>query len=235
MIERETLQQSPGNCQPPCGRTLSASARPNLPTHAAGTRRSRQVRQPETSAIYLCPLCLPHPCGRTLSASARPNRPTSAAGTRRSRQVRQPETSAISLRPLCLPHPCGRTLSASARPNLPTLAAGTRRSRQVWHPKPRPSPIPWAAARLSFRTPRYPRLVLSDGFFDRDKPVTVRWGDLPHWRQDGALYFVTFRLADSLAQARLTSGATNATRGARRIPDLRARRSRSSRRRTDGA
>ncbi len=47
-------------CLPhPCGRTLSASARANLPTSAAGTRRSRQVRQPETSAI-------PHPLGHPL-------------------------------------------------------------------------------------------------------------------------------------------------------------------------
>ena len=36
-----------------------------------------------------------------------------------------------------------------------------------------------------------------------DKPVTVYTRHLPHWRQDGATYFVTFRLNDSLPQAKL--------------------------------
>lgn len=36
-----------------------------------------------------------------------------------------------------------------------------------------------------------------------DKPVTVYHRHLPHWRQDGATYFVTFRLEDSLPQAKL--------------------------------
>jgi hypothetical protein len=45
--------------------------------------------------------------------------------------------------------------------------------------------------------------MLQDGFFDPHKPVTIRWHDLPHWRQDGATYFVTFRLGDSLPESRL--------------------------------
>ncbi len=45
--------------------------------------------------------------------------------------------------------------------------------------------------------------MLQDGFFDPDKPFWVRRGDLPHWRQEGALYFVTFRLSDSLPQVKL--------------------------------
>jgi putative transposase len=36
-----------------------------------------------------------------------------------------------------------------------------------------------------------------------DKPLTVYLRHLPHWRQDGATYFVTFRLGDSLPQAKL--------------------------------
>lgn len=36
-----------------------------------------------------------------------------------------------------------------------------------------------------------------------DKPLTFYMRDLPHWRQEGATYFVTFRLADSLPQAKL--------------------------------
>jgi putative transposase len=36
-----------------------------------------------------------------------------------------------------------------------------------------------------------------------DLPLTEYQRHLPHWRQDGATYFVTFRLADSLPQSKL--------------------------------
>ena len=36
-----------------------------------------------------------------------------------------------------------------------------------------------------------------------DRPVRVYWRHLPHWRQDGATYFVTFRLGDSLPRSKL--------------------------------
>jgi REP element-mobilizing transposase RayT len=36
-----------------------------------------------------------------------------------------------------------------------------------------------------------------------DVPVRVYYRHLPHWRQDGATYFVTFRLADALPQEKL--------------------------------
>jgi Rad3-related DNA helicase/REP element-mobilizing transposase RayT len=39
--------------------------------------------------------------------------------------------------------------------------------------------------------------------FDPTAPVGVYGRHLPHWRQDGATYFVTFRLADSIPQAKL--------------------------------
>jgi putative transposase len=35
-------------------------------------------------------------------------------------------------------------------------------------------------------------------WFDPHRAVRVYKGNLPHWRQDGGLYFVTFRLADSI-------------------------------------
>jgi type I restriction enzyme R subunit len=41
-------------------------------------------------------------------------------------------------------------------------------------------------------------------YFDPNEPVAFLSGDLPHWRQDGATYFVTFRLADSLPQEKLS-------------------------------
>jgi hypothetical protein len=40
-------------------------------------------------------------------------------------------------------------------------------------------------------------------FFDPDAIVVICHGKLPHWRQEGVIYFVTFRLADSLPQAKL--------------------------------
>ena len=36
-----------------------------------------------------------------------------------------------------------------------------------------------------------------------DLPLKIYQQHLPHWRQDGATYFVTFRLHDSLPQAKL--------------------------------
>ncbi|MCC6510122.1 MAG: hypothetical protein IT423_13530 [Pirellulaceae bacterium] len=36
------------------------------------------------------------------------------------------------------------------------------------------------------------------GFFDATQPYTVSFGELPHWEQEGATYFITFRTADSL-------------------------------------
>jgi hypothetical protein len=35
-------------------------------------------------------------------------------------------------------------------------------------------------------------------FFNPNAPLTIHRGKLPHWRQESAIYFVTFRLADSL-------------------------------------
>jgi REP element-mobilizing transposase RayT len=37
--------------------------------------------------------------------------------------------------------------------------------------------------------------------FDPDADFEVRGRNLPHWRQEGAAYFITFRLSDSLPQA----------------------------------
>jgi hypothetical protein len=41
------------------------------------------------------------------------------------------------------------------------------------------------------------------GYFDPDEPIANLTGDLPHWRQPGVTYFVTFRCADSLPQEKL--------------------------------
>jgi putative transposase len=41
-----------------------------------------------------------------------------------------------------------------------------------------------------------------------DLAVTIYVRHLPHWRQDGATYFVTFRLGDSLPQAKLQELST---------------------------
>ena len=41
-----------------------------------------------------------------------------------------------------------------------------------------------------------------DLLFDRFAPVEIRERSLPHWRQDGKLYFVTWRQEDSIAQVK---------------------------------
>jgi len=40
-------------------------------------------------------------------------------------------------------------------------------------------------------------------FFDPSQPIWHLSGNLPHWRQEGVRYFVTFRLADSIPQGKL--------------------------------
>jgi REP element-mobilizing transposase RayT len=45
--------------------------------------------------------------------------------------------------------------------------------------------------------------LLLISYFDRSEPVSFLTGNLPHWRQKGKTYFVTFRLADSLPQDKL--------------------------------
>ncbi|HVT45884.1 MAG TPA: transposase [Thermoanaerobaculia bacterium] len=64
--------------------------------------------------------------------------------------------------------------------------------------------------------------MIEDGFFDPRKPFHIRWGNLPHWRQDGALYFVTFRLGDSLPQSKLTAWLRERDEWRRLHPDARA-------------
>ena len=46
-----------------------------------------------------------------------------------------------------------------------------------------------------------PALLFSP--FDPSAPVGIYGRHLPHWRQDGATYFVTFRLADAIPQTKL--------------------------------
>src|SRR5262245_44985426 len=41
------------------------------------------------------------------------------------------------------------------------------------------------------------------GYFDPQQPIGELHGNLPHWRQEGVTYFVTFRLADSIPQPTL--------------------------------
>jgi len=42
-----------------------------------------------------------------------------------------------------------------------------------------------------------------DLFFDEHADLDITWRDRPHWKQVGKVHFVTWRLADSLAQAKL--------------------------------
>ena len=45
-------------------------------------------------------------------------------------------------------------------------------------------------------TPKIPPLPFTA--FEKDRPASIHWRNLPHWQQEGATYFITFRLADSL-------------------------------------
>jgi REP element-mobilizing transposase RayT len=54
-------------------------------------------------------------------------------------------------------------------------------------------------------------------------PVQYYVRNLPHWRQDGATYFVTFRLADSLPQSKLRELREFKAEWERRNPDPRSR------------
>lgn len=41
-------------------------------------------------------------------------------------------------------------------------------------------------------------------YFDKEAEIGAEWGhNLPHWRQGGVIYFVTFRTADSMPSERM--------------------------------
>jgi REP element-mobilizing transposase RayT len=46
-------------------------------------------------------------------------------------------------------------------------------------------------------------LYIYMAFFDPEASLVIHRGKLPHWRQEAAIYFVTFHLADSLPQIKL--------------------------------
>ncbi|WP_372794771.1 primosomal protein N', partial [Pontiella sp.] len=48
-----------------------------------------------------------------------------------------------------------------------------------------------------------PSTLAPINYFDISEPVANMQGNLPHWRQEGATYFVTFRLGDSMPQDKL--------------------------------
>jgi len=62
------------------------------------------------------------------------------------------------------------------------------------------SPAPGGSPAFSHQPP-------PSDFFNQDAPVRRYRNWLPHWRQPGKWYFVTFRLADSLAQVKLEEWA----------------------------
>ena len=56
--------------------------------------------------------------------------------------------------------------------------------------------------------------------FDPENRVTIYRRRLPHWRQDGATYFVTFRLHDSLPASKLRELAALRSEWARQVPPI---------------
>jgi REP-associated tyrosine transposase len=54
-------------------------------------------------------------------------------------------------------------------------------------------------------------------FFNRYADIRFAANRLPHWQQEGAVYFVTFRLADGYRNACVMNGKMSATDGCERI------------------
>jgi superfamily II DNA or RNA helicase/REP element-mobilizing transposase RayT len=74
----------------------------------------------------------------------------------------------------------------------------------VYSTKPWPTAIVDEPSRLvSPITTRRDASSTISNYFDPAEPIGNLSGNLPHWRQQGATYFVTFRLADSLPQEKL--------------------------------
>ncbi len=57
------------------------------------------------------------------------------------------------------------------------------------------------------------------GFFNPMAPVEISRRHLPHWAQDGAIYFVTFRLADSIPTEKLAVWRAERERWFRNRPE----------------
>jgi REP element-mobilizing transposase RayT len=55
--------------------------------------------------------------------------------------------------------------------------------------------------------------------FERDRPASISSRRLPHWRQEGATYFVTFRLKDALPRAAVERLQTERDNWLRRHPE----------------
>lgn len=65
--------------------------------------------------------------------------------------------------------------------------------------------------------PKVPALEIA--CFEPESPVAVHGGNLPHWRQEGRTYFVTFRTADSLPQTLLQAWQKERQEWLRRNPE----------------
>ncbi len=58
-------------------------------------------------------------------------------------------------------------------------------------------------------------------YFDSQAEIGTEWGhNLPHWRQGGVVYFVTFRTADSIPADRLNQWKQDAMLG---LPGIQSR------------
>jgi len=92
--------------------------------------------------------------------------------------------------------------------------------RQFEHPSSRSTGIlPVAPKEQAEGTGKMPVLQA----FHPDADFEVRSRNLPHWRQEGATYFVTFRLGDSLPREKLDSLKAERREWLRRHPSPRSR------------
>lgn len=68
---------------------------------------------------------------------------------------------------------------------------------------PLPREVDSSSARVSQNEQQLEAAPTLFSAFDPSEPIGNLSGNLPHWRQDGATYFVTFRTADSLPREKL--------------------------------
>ncbi|MCX6995953.1 MAG: Mur ligase family protein [Kiritimatiellaeota bacterium] len=132
-----------------------------------------------------------------LDSSARRLSPDVEATARRFSSEKRPE--AASTTDTASVEASSRRLSHEKRPEaastvaIDPLADVEATSRRLSAEKKRPEAASTQAQTAS----------TSPHFFDPHEPIAKLSGNLPHWRQAGATYFVTFRTADSLPQEKI--------------------------------
>ena len=160
-------------------------------TFAAPPQWKERVRQQTGEATLVCP-----PLGRLDEVL----RPYQKHGVAWMRFLRENGFGGVLADEMGL----GKTLQVLAHLEAlrnPTTEASSKVGQAASLPA-----VPTGAKRSGQPATNAERLVANSSFvpLDHTRPIGRSERHLPHWRQDGTTYFVTFRLADSLPAGRLT-------------------------------